>query len=188
METQAPRSIFCFGAPCEVVSLFESGLSGPRAQQNPRFHSARGAGPVRPGRPGLTMAVRRSHRFRSRSCLLTTASPLLAALLAATLLATSALLCALRALLLASLFCCHAILHCAVFDRLFCPRSGTALLQHIYCHLMSRVNTTCCCVARRCVHVRKNGDTRRLPRRVNAAQFATLRVAKITHRIYASNH
>ena len=168
--------------------MFESGLSGPRTREKPGFYSARGAGPVRPGRPGLTMAVRRLHRFRSRSCLLASASPLLAALLAATLLAASALLRALGALLLASLFCCHAILHCAVFDRIVCPRSTTALLQHIYCHLMSRVNTTCCCVARRCVHVRKSEGPRQASDEVDPTNVRAESRDQITLRIYASNH
>jgi hypothetical protein len=75
-----------------------------------------------------------------------------------------------------------------VFDRLFCPRSGTALLQHIYCHLMSRVNTTCCCVARRCVHVRKSDDSQICAAPGQRSAFRRIRRRKITHRIYASNH
>src|SRR5204863_1601189 len=92
---------------------------------------------------------------------------------AATFLATAALLRALRALL-ASLFCCHAFLHFRRARSNVCPRSGTAFLQHIYCHLMSRVNTTCCCVARRCVHVRKNERWRPSPNPLGRTQIAVI--------------
>jgi hypothetical protein len=62
------------------------------------------------------------------------------------------------------------------------------LLTDIYCHLMSCVNTTCCCVARRCVHVRKIDASGRVQRRVDGMRFATRGAAKFTHRIHASNH
>jgi hypothetical protein len=67
------------------------------------------------------------------------------------------------------------------------PSVGSALLQHIYCHLMSRVNTTCCCVARRCVHVRKNGDWVEPKVDVCMHVFRARRSPKSTHRICSNN-